>query len=114
MEKQTRRELLGAYKERKTVGGIYAIRNRKNGRLLVGSAADLKGFRNRFEFAKQTGSGLSLRLKRDWEAFGPDAFELEVLEELEKKDAQTAEEFSADLKALLELRLEGMDPGTLY
>ena len=114
MEKRKRRELLEAYRERKTVGGIYAVRNRRNGKLLVGSAADLRGIRNRFEFAKRTGSGLSLKLKRDWETFGPEAFELEILEELEKKDAQTAEEFAADLRALLEMKLEGMNPGTLY
>lgn len=114
MEKQNRKELLGAYKERRVVGGVYAIRNTKNGKRLLGAAADLKGFRNRFGFAKQTGSGLSLKLKKDWETFGPDAFELEILEELEKKETQTTEEFSADLRALLELHLVEEDPGTLY
>lgn len=114
MEKQSRKELIGAYRDRKVIGGVYAIRNTKNGKRLLGAAADLNGFRNRFGFAKQTGSGLSLKLKKDWEAFGPDAFVLETVEELEKKETQTAEEFSDDLKSLLELHLAEEDPAALY
>lgn len=114
MEKQNREECKEAYRGRKVVGGIYAVRNMKTGKRLVSFTADLRGFRNRFEFARQTGNGLSLKLQKDWKEFGPEAFTLEILEELEKKEAQTPREFSQDLKELLDLRLEQENPETLY
>ncbi|QAT48395.1 GIY-YIG nuclease family protein [Caproiciproducens sp. NJN-50] len=114
MEKQEKKERISEYRERKKIGGICGIRNTKNGKVLLTAAPDLRGFQNRFEFAQKTGSGLSLKLQRDWDEFGAEAFRLEVLEELEQKETQTPKEFSEDLKTLLELRTEQMDPKTLY
>ncbi|OCN01708.1 hypothetical protein A7X67_01030 [Clostridium sp. W14A] len=114
MEKQERKERLSEYRERKKIGGICAVRNIKNGKMLLTAAQDLRGFQNRFEFSKTTGGAVNLKLQKDWDTFGPQAFEFEVLEELEQKETQTAKEFSEDLKALLELKTEGFDPETLY
>ncbi len=46
-----RKALSKGYKERKLAGGVYLIRNSRNGRYLIGHAIDLASMRNRFQFA---------------------------------------------------------------
>ena len=114
MEKQNKKELQAAYKERKVIGGICAIKNAENGKMLLASVADLQGYKNRFEFSKLTGSCINVKLQKDWKKFGADSFALEVVEELVKKDSQTSEEFDDDIKTLKEIWLEKLDPDKLY
>ncbi|WP_277668850.1 GIY-YIG nuclease family protein [Caproiciproducens galactitolivorans] len=85
MDKQNKKELTAAYKGRKVVGGIYAIVNRQNGKMLLLSTCDLQGSRNRFAFAKEIGSCINLKLTEDWRKYGNAAFDFTVLEELSKK-----------------------------
>lgn len=110
MKNSSRKEMLNAYKERKIIGGICAIKNTINGKMLLLSVTDLQGYKNRFRFSQVTGgSCLDLRLQKDWKEFGIEAFSLEVLEELEKKDTQTPKEFNDELKILKEIWLEKLD-----
>jgi len=106
--------LIVKYKERKIIGGVYAIKNGVTGRSLLISAQDLQGSKNRFEFAQKTGGCVHPRLKDDWEVYGGKAFSLEILEELEKMETQTPDEFIEDIKVLAELWLEKYDPVELY
>lgn len=103
MDKQAKKDLIRAYLSRPVVGGIYAFRNSKTGELLVLSTPNLGGTKNQFDFSRQTGSCVHMRLQDAWREYGADAFELVVLEELEKKEDQTGREFREDLEALLEL-----------
>ncbi len=114
MQKEDKKEKLAQYKERKIVGGICVIKNTKNGKMLLSSVANLQGYKNRFEFSKLTGGCVNIKLQKDWEQFGAESFIFEVLEELEKKEAQTSEEFSDDINTLKEIWLEQLDPGKLY
>jgi len=114
MEKQNKKEMLAAYKERKMIGGVYAIKNTANGKILLLSATELQGSKNRFEFSQKTGSCVNVKLQEDWNKLGSAAFVLEILEELEKKDTQTPKEFSDDIKTLKELWLEKLDSEKLY
>lgn len=45
-------------------------------------------------------------MQEDWKKFGADAFSFEVVEELEKEDAQSMDEFKEDLEVLLEIWLD--------
>ncbi len=99
-----RREISKAYKERRLVGGVYRITNIRTGKYLLGHAADIASIRNRFEFALSTGSAVDPRLRADWDRYGPTAFSLEVLDELEKILEQSQVDFVADLQALEQLR----------
>lgn len=114
MERQNRKEMLAAYKERKIIGGICAIKNTVNEKMLISSVTNLQGYKNRFEFSQATGGCIDLRLQKDWGEFGADAFAFEILEELEKKETQTPKEFSDDIKTLKEIWLEKLDPEKLY
>lgn len=114
MEKQNKKEKLAEYKERKITGGIYVIENTASGKSLLMSSPDLQGCKNRFMFSQKTNSCVDMKLQKDWETFGAGAFQLKVLEELEKKDTQTSKEFSEDIKMLHELYLEKLNPEEMY
>ena len=114
MKNQNRKQLLEAYKERKIVGGICAIKNTANGKMFLSGVTDLQGSKNRFEFSQATGSCVDFKLQKDWDKFGKEVFIFEVLEELEKGETQTSKEFSDDIKTLKEMWLEKVDPNNLY
>jgi pyruvate/2-oxoglutarate dehydrogenase complex dihydrolipoamide dehydrogenase (E3) component len=114
MKSKNRKEMLTAFKEQKEIGGICAIKNTVNGKMLLSAVANLQGYKNRYEFSQQMGGCIDLRLTKDYEKYGKDAFVFEVLEELEKKESQTSEEFGNDIKMLKELWLEKIAPDHLY
>lgn len=114
MKPQNKKDLLAAYKQRKQVGGVYAVTNTKTGKSLVLASADLRGIQKRYEFARLTGGCFHPKLQRDAETCGNDAFTFVVLEELEKKETQTDREFQDDLETLLAMRLEQYAPERLY
>lgn len=114
MEKQSKREILAQYKNRKVIGGVFVIKNNVNGKMLVLSAADLDGFKNRFAFSQSTGSCVNFKIQKDWDEFGAKAFEFEVLEELEKQEIQTDKEFGDDIKVLKDIWFEKFDKSKLY
>ena len=82
--------------------------------MLILVSADLAGARNRFQFAKETGGCLHIKLQQDWENFGAAAFELEVLDQLEKGATQTPKEFKDDLEALQGMWLEKLAEVEMY
>ena len=106
MERQRRKELLQSYRDRKITGGAYRITNTVTGRQFIDAETDLAGARNRFVFSQ--------RLHADWAKYGPEAFSFEILEEIEKKDAQTPQEFAEDLTVLAALWRERLGPDNLY
>jgi len=114
MKNQNKKELQDAYKQRKVIGGLCAIQNKENGKMLLAAVTNLQGYRNRFEFARESAGCIDLKLKADWELYGKDAFEFVVLEELEKNDMQTDREFNDDVKTLKEMWLDKIDLKKLY
>ena len=111
---QSKKELQNRYRERDIIGGVYAIRNTLNKKVFLDAAADLRGMRNRFEFARKTGSCIHVKLQSDWNDHGGEQFVFEVLEELQKGDTQTAEEFKADLMLLKKMWLENLSDAEFY
>ncbi|SRR5216683_7781661 len=109
-----RKEIINEYKERKIVGGVYTITNTSNGKYLISHAVNLQSVRNHFQFAITTGSTVHPRLQKDWQALGPQAFKLEILEELEQNPEQSQAEFMDDLKMLEQLRRANLDAAKEY
>lgn len=103
-----------AYKEAKQTGGIYVIRNVKTGKMLLQSTRTIEKAANLLSFAKMTGSCVHPLIAGDWERYGPDAFELEIFETIDKKDTQSDAEFASDIRALEELWHEKLGADKLY
>lgn len=97
------RALLAAYKTRKVVGGVCAIRSTQTGRTLVYAAPNPEGQRNRFRFSVSTNTCVQAVLAADWRRYGAESFTFQVLEELEREPEQTEAAFRADLEALAEI-----------
>ena len=114
MKPQNKKDIIAAYKTRAQIGGVYAVTNTQSGKSLVLASADIGGIRKRYEFSALTGGCFHPKLQQDANRLGSGAFSFAVLEELEKKAAQTDREFADDLEVLLSLWLEKYDPATLY
>jgi hypothetical protein len=85
-EMDRRKELLEEYKQMKKEAGVYQIRNKTNGKVLVIAAPDLKSMNGK-KFQLQMGTTfLDRQLQEDWKSLGEDAFAFEVLEVLEEKE----------------------------
>ncbi len=114
MKPQNKKDLIAAYKQRKQIGGIYAVTNKETGKSLVLTTPDIGGIQKRYEFAEMTGGCFHPKLQQDANRFGNDAFSFAVLETIERKDTQTDREFAEDLDVLLSLWLEKYDPANVY
>lgn len=79
-----KKELKQLYKETPVEAGVYQIKNTKNKKIFVGSTRNLKTL-NGLKFSLEVGSCVHKELQQDWNQFGKEAFEFEVLEILEKK-----------------------------
>lgn len=78
-----RKAMLRAYKETPRPTGVFAVRNVTDDKLLVGVSTDLPGILNRQRFQLEMGSHPDKELQGDWNRLGPDAFSIEVLDEME-------------------------------
>jgi hypothetical protein len=115
-DKETKKQLINAYKERSRTqtGGVYLVRNRKNGKVFVDLSADMTAAVNRFNFAREMSSCVNVKLTRDWAQYGAEAFEFEIAETLEKSDKQSPAEFRDDLEVLKKMWIEKFEPKALY
>jgi len=113
-DRKAKKELQAQYKEREITGGVFAIKNTLNNKMLLAATTDMQASKNRFEFAQKTGSCVDMKLKNDWNTQGAGQFVLEILEELLKGDTQTDKEFKADVELLKELWLEKLADADLY
>jgi hypothetical protein len=77
---KSRQDITREYKGRPVSAGIFQIRNRANGKILLGSSLNLDGPLNRHRFMLTTGMHPVESLQADWKKFGPDSFEFEILE----------------------------------
>jgi len=113
-DNKSKKELQAQYKEREIIGGICAIKNTLNNKILLEATTDLQASKNRFEFSQKTGSCVHMKLQSDWSKQGGGQFVFEIIEELKKGDAQTAKEFKADIDILMEIWLEKISDRDLY
>ena len=114
MNEPTKKELRAQYKEREIVGGVYIIRNTLSNRLYLDATLDLRGSRNRFEFARETGSCVYPKLQNDWTKQEGRHFEFQVLEELKRIPTQSDTEFQADIELIKQICLEKLSQDDFY
>jgi hypothetical protein len=80
-----RKAAIAAYKERKTIAGIFAIRCKASGQAWVGQAPNLETIQNRIWFSLRQGSHPCNGLQAAWKAHGPDSMTLEECERLDEE-----------------------------
>ena len=115
LDKQQKKERADAYKSSFRRMGVYQIRNAENGKLLLRSAMDLDGARNRFAFMQQMNTPAFAELRADWTRLGGESFVYEELDEIKPREEQPGDaaeqaQYKDEVEALLELWIEKLQP----
>lgn len=105
MDKADRKVFNRKYKNTPRPAGIYRVRNSVTGKLLVGSATDLRGMLNRQRFQLETGRHPDRELQSDWDELGAEAFKFEILDQLKPSD-EPGYDSTEDLAALKKMWIE--------
>ena len=75
-----------AYKERKAVAGIYAVRCAATGQCWAGGAPDLATIWTRLTFMLRQGGGPNRALAAAWRDHGPEGMSFEIVERFEDEE----------------------------
>ena len=87
MKRDDRKAAVAAYKEQKTVAGIFALRCAATGQVWVGQAPNLATIQNRLWFTLRFGNDPHRDLQEAWNAHGADSFAFEELERLKEEES---------------------------
>lgn len=108
--RERRSELKQAYKEKPPPMGVFAVRNRANGKVMVGASLNLQGALNRVRFELTMGMHRTFpALQEDWNRHGAGAFSFEVLDVLPPPEEPGAD-LKEELRVLETLWLERLRP----
>ena len=99
MKTEDKRAARAAYKERKSIAGVYALRCASTGEVWVGQSRDLEKIWNRICFSLRSATGPQPGLQAAWNAHGESAFALEVVERLDEKTLDFALRSALDERA---------------
>ncbi|CAN5183516.1 GIY-YIG nuclease family protein [soil metagenome] len=80
-----RKAAIAAYKERKVIGGIYAVRCTATGEVWVGRWPNLATIQNRIWFTLRQGGHPNPELQTSWRHNGEAHFRFEILERMEEE-----------------------------
>lgn len=90
MKTDDKRAARAAYKERKQVAGIFAIRCVPSGEVWVGQTLTLLTVQNRLWFMLTHGRTEMVSLRAAWSAHGPDSLSFEELERIDDEEILNA------------------------
>jgi hypothetical protein len=98
MKNEARRAAVAAYKERKVVSGVYAVRCEASGETWVGHWSNIETIQTRLWFTLRQGTHPRKELVEAWHRYGEAQFTFEVLERLEDEPSSYTRD--SDLKDL--------------
>jgi hypothetical protein len=81
-----RKAAIAAYKERKTIAGIYVVRCTAISETWVGQSPNLEKIQNRIWFTLRQGSHTCRSLQAAWTAHGPDSLTFAECERLKEEE----------------------------
>ena len=109
MDLKSRKGIKREYKERRKSAGIFQVRNKANGKVLLGSSLNLEGPLNAHKFMLTIGRHRNEALQKEWNEFGRDQFAFEILEVVKVKDDPDFN-LSDELELLEQIWLEKIQP----
>ena len=86
MSEKSREEIKREYKERRKPAGVFQVRNKSNGKVLLGSSLNLEGPLNSHRFMLNIGRHRNDTLQKEWNEVGADQFAFEILEVVKVTD----------------------------
>lgn len=100
-----KKQIIKDYKLQKQPAGIFAVHNKHDNKMFIGTSTNLPSVLTRFDFTLKMGSFPFQELIDDYKNLGEKYFEVKVLDELEIKD-ETDYEINRELNALEEMWIE--------
>lgn len=92
MTSDNKKAVIAAYKQRKTVAGIYLVRCEASDEVWVGQSPNLDTIQNRIWFTLRLGNNRHPRLQKAWRDHGADNFTFEVVERLSDDEPSFAKD----------------------
>jgi hypothetical protein len=86
MDKQSRRQLVRDFKEKKAPLGVFAIRCAATGEAWIGASKNLEAQERSIRFGLRLGSYVNKPIQAAWNAHGEAAMSFEVLEAIDEPD----------------------------
>ena len=83
MDKQSRRDLVSDYKERKSVAGVYAVRCAPSGEIWTAGSRNIDAQQNSLWFGLRNGGHINRAMQAAWAIHGEAGFSFEVLERID-------------------------------
>ncbi|MBC1997694.1 GIY-YIG nuclease family protein [Listeria marthii] len=111
MNKDNRKELIRAYKEKAPDAGVYRFISKESGKYLIDNTMDLKGIANKLAFGVKIGAGNMLppEMAKEAKQYGIETIAFEILEKVDIKPEMTKDDIKEDNDVLLSLWLERED-----
>ena len=100
-----RKELKNEYKNQKQPAGLFAVRNKPENKLFIGTSLNLPAKLRGITFELETGSHAFQNLADDFNRFGKEQFEIFILDQIEVKD-ETNQELRSELETLEKMWIE--------
>ena len=97
------------YAKRPKPAGVFQVKNKANGKILLGSSLNLEGPLNSHRFMLKIGSHRNKALQQDWNEYGEQKFVFEILETVTVKDDPNFN-LSDELTLLEMIWLEKLQP----
>ena len=111
MTRLHRKALVAAYRERKTIAGVFAVICNATGQAWVGTSRHIDTHRNGLWFALRLGTGRDRSLQTAWTEHGEAAFRFEELDRLRDDISDMARD--SELKSRAALWTARLEAGTL-
>lgn len=110
-----KKQITKDYKQQKQPAGIYAVHNKVDNKMYIGTSKNLPAVVRRFEFTLQMESFPYQDLIDDYQKLGKENFEIKILDELELKN-ETDKEVTTELNELEDLWIEKLigEGGSFY
>ena len=104
-----RKELIKQYKQTIQPMGVYQIKNRRNGKLYIGSTKNLPGKINSHKFQLKNDLHPNREMQKEFREIGEEGFSFDVLDRLEPKEDLNYD-YSEELKTLEAMWIEKLQP----
>ena len=104
-----KKELIKQYKQITQPMGVYQIKNKRNGKLFIGSAKNLPGKLNSHKFQLKNNLHINIEMQKDFNKIGGEGFSFDTIDLLEPREDLNYD-YTEDLKTLEAMWIEKLQP----
>ena len=104
-----KKELIKQYKQTTQPMGVYQIKNKRNGKLFIGSTKNIPGKLNSHKFQLGNNLHTNFEMQRDFNEIGEEGFSFDTIDLLTPRE-DLKYDYTEDLKILEAMWVEKLQP----